>query len=184
MICVKKVVLNVGVLPGDGEFLTCKWFSEFLNRKNKKHYVYTLEKKELIDTCIDKDTIAEDVYVYRRVEKPELLDEPHYIGVRYFISKDLGLELGYTEFSNIIGTYLKYELSNDLEGLKTLDFEIYTQTKLLNNREDQDLIDIVNEINDESLIKIIEIPDNIDYKVCSSDFSEKEWIEEKGKVWR
>lgn len=54
---------------------------------------------------------------------------------------------------------------------------------MFNDREDKTLISIAKEINNEDLIKIIEIPDDVEYDIVESDCGFGEWVEEKHRVW-
>lgn len=51
------------------------------------------------------------------------------------------------------------------------------------SREDKDLIDIAREINDESIIKIVDIPANVDYYVKKYECDFGEYIVEKHREW-
>lgn len=51
------------------------------------------------------------------------------------------------------------------------------------SREDKDLIDIAKEINDESIIKIVDIPADIDYYIQSGECSFAETVVEKHRRW-
>lgn len=61
--------------------------------------------------------------------------------------------------------------------------KVVNEYDMFNDREDKMLIDIVKEINNEELIKIIEIPDDVEYEVVQSECGFSEWVEEKHRVW-
>ena len=51
------------------------------------------------------------------------------------------------------------------------------------SREDKDLIKIAKEINDESIIKVVYIPADIDYYIQSGECSFAETVVEKHRRW-
>lgn len=61
--------------------------------------------------------------------------------------------------------------------------KVVNEYDMFNDREDKMLIDIAKEINNEELIKIIEIPDDVEYEVVQSECGFSEWVEEKHRVW-
>lgn len=61
--------------------------------------------------------------------------------------------------------------------------KVVNEYDMFKDREDKTLIDIVKEINNENLVKIIEIPDDVEYDVAESDCGFSEWVEEKHRVW-
>ena len=61
--------------------------------------------------------------------------------------------------------------------------KVVNEYDMFKDREDKTLIDIVKEINNENLVKIIEIPDDVEYDVLQSDCGFSEWVEEKHRVW-
>lgn len=61
--------------------------------------------------------------------------------------------------------------------------KVVDEYDMFNDREDKTLIGIAKEINNEDLIKIIEIPDNVEYDIVESDCGFDEWVEEKHRVW-
>ena len=61
--------------------------------------------------------------------------------------------------------------------------KVVNEYDMFKDREDKTLIDIVKEINNENLVKIIEIPDDVEYDVAESDCGFREWVEEKHRVW-
>lgn len=61
--------------------------------------------------------------------------------------------------------------------------KVVNEYDMFNDREDKRLIDIAKEINNEELIKIIEIPDDVEYEVVQSECGFSEWVEEKHRVW-
>ena len=64
-----------------------------------------------------------------------------------------------------------------------ISHKVVNEYDMFKDREDKILIDIAKEINNENLIKIIEIPDEVEYDVIRSDCGFSEWIEEKHRVW-
>lgn len=61
--------------------------------------------------------------------------------------------------------------------------KVVNEYDMFNDREDKMLIDIAKEINNEESIKIIEIPDDVEYEVVQSECGFSEWVEEKHRVW-
>lgn len=61
--------------------------------------------------------------------------------------------------------------------------KVVNEYDMFKDREDKTLIDIVKEINNENLVKIIEIPDDVEYEVVQSECGFSEWVEEKHRVW-
>ena len=53
----------------------------------------------------------------------------------------------------------------------------------LKNREDKDLIDIANKINNEKKIKIFEIPDDVSYHIEECECAIGEKIVENHREW-
>lgn len=54
---------------------------------------------------------------------------------------------------------------------------------MFKDREDELLIGVAKEINNKELIKIIEIPDDVEYNIVESDCGFSEWVEEKHRIW-
>lgn len=82
------------------------------------------------------------------------------------------------------GYYLLKNVGKEIENIYELDCSImFDEYDMFKNREDKVLIDIAKEINDEKLIKIIEIPDDVEYNVVQSDCGFREYVEEKHRVW-
>ena len=82
------------------------------------------------------------------------------------------------------GYYLTKNIGEQLEKLDDLDDELFfDECNMFEDREDKVLLDIAKEINDEELIKIIEIPDNVEYNIVQSSCGFSEWVEEKHRVW-
>ena len=61
--------------------------------------------------------------------------------------------------------------------------KVVNEYDMFKDREDKTLIGIAKEINNEELIKIIEIPDDVEYEVVQSECGFSEWVEEKHRVW-
>lgn len=82
------------------------------------------------------------------------------------------------------GYYLLKNVGEEIENINELDYSImFDEYDMFENREDKVLIDIAKEINNEKLIKIIEIPDDVEYNVVRSDCGFREYVEEKYRVW-
>jgi len=54
---------------------------------------------------------------------------------------------------------------------------------LLNNREDEILIQIAKEINNKKILKVIDIPDDVEYDIIENECCMSEYIAEKHRVW-
>lgn len=82
------------------------------------------------------------------------------------------------------GYYLTKNIGEEFEKLDDLDDELlFDKYNMFEDREDKVLLDIAKEINNEELIKIIEIPDDVEYNIAQSDCGFSEWVEEKHRVW-
>lgn len=82
------------------------------------------------------------------------------------------------------GYYLTKNIGEEFEKLDDLDYELFfDECNMFEDREDKVLLDIAKEINNEELIKIIEIPDDVEYNIVQSDCGFSEWVEEKHRVW-
>ncbi len=82
------------------------------------------------------------------------------------------------------GYYLLKNVGEEIENITELDYSImFNEYDMFENREDKVLIDIAEEINDEKLIKIIEIPDDVEYNIVQSNCGFREYVEEKHRVW-
>lgn len=82
------------------------------------------------------------------------------------------------------GYYLTKDIGEEFEKLDDLDDELlFDECNMFENREDKVLLDIAKEIDNEELIKIIEIPDDVQYNIVQSGCGFSEWVEEKHRVW-
>lgn len=82
------------------------------------------------------------------------------------------------------GYYLLKNMGEEIKNIHEIGVDIMLCSfDMFNDREDEILIDIVKEINNEELIKIIEIPDDVEYEVVQSDCGFSEYVEEKHRVW-
>ena len=82
------------------------------------------------------------------------------------------------------GLYLLDNFGDIIEEITDeISHKVVNEYDMFKDREDKILIDIAKEINNENLIKIIEIPDEVEYDVIRSDCGFSEWIEEKHRVW-
>lgn len=82
------------------------------------------------------------------------------------------------------GYYLLKNIGEEIEDIYELDCNImFDEYDMFKDREDKILIDIVSEINNEKLVKIIEIPNDVEYDVVQSDCGFNEYVEEKHRIW-
>lgn len=82
------------------------------------------------------------------------------------------------------GYYLMQNIGEQFKSLDDVDEQIFvSEYDMFKNREDQVLIDIAKEINNTTLIKIIEIPNDVEYNIVQSDCGFNEYVEEKHRVW-
>lgn len=82
------------------------------------------------------------------------------------------------------GYYLTKDIGEEFEKLDDLDDELlFDECNMFEDREDKVLLDIAKEIDNEELIKIIEIPDDVEYNIVQSGCGFSEWVEEKHRVW-
>lgn len=106
--------------------------------------------------------LFEDEFIYVLTNVDELNNNTEiYHG--FFLLKNVGEQI--TDFDTIDSNLILYE------------------PDIFKNREDKILIDIAKEINDEKLIKIIEIPDDVEYDIVQSDCGFNEYIAEKHRIW-
>lgn len=81
--------------------------------------------------------------------------------------------------------YLSENLGEVITGITDdMRQKIIYEHELFRNREDKVLIDIAKEINDTNLVKIVEIPDDVEYDICRLGSGIHEYIVEKHRVWR
>lgn len=144
----KQVVINGGDTYGG--LLTPYWTKKYLERKGLNIYVY------------NQEVGLEDKWEYELIEDKKRINDPAEIYNVYYLTKNVGSFLDENEWNN----------------LKLIQKDIIPNHRLFKNREDKDLIAIAKEINNEDLIKVIEIPDDIKYKICEGDCSCSEWVEE------
>lgn len=102
-------------------------------------------------------------YTYDSIVKYKLLENPEYYYEVYdYFVKDLGREFRQDDYNK-----------------ELYKFSIYSIGLVL-DRTDQDLLNLVEEGLDPDL-KIVEIPDDVEWEINSDDF--REWIAEKHRVW-
>lgn len=115
----------------------------------------------------------------------------------------------YTYIGEVIGNKLLFELKNieDIDDInKPEDYyrtyylsenvgdtitsftdeikpKIINEYELLKDREDSVLIDVAEEINNPDIVKVVEIPDNVEYYITQIGDSSSEYIVEKHRIW-
>lgn len=106
--------------------------------------------------------LFEDEFTYV-LANPNELDDNTEIYYGYYLTKNVGEEITNLD-----------DLQNDI---------LFYEFDMFEDREDKDLIEIAKEINDTDLIKIVEIPDDVEYNVVQSECGFSEYVEEKHRVW-
>lgn len=135
--------------------LTPKWTKEYYKRKGEEVYLYTSEwMLDSYDNYID---------VFKLNNENNDFDETKYF---YISSENIG--------EAIDGDIMRKLYEDDKITNSYHEFE---------DREDEILIEIVKEINDRDIIKIVEIPDDVKYYVEQSDCGFSESVVEKHRVW-
>jgi hypothetical protein len=147
----KQVVISTGWRQY-GELLTPYWTAKYLKRKGIEVFVY------------NQEVGLEDKWEYELIKDVETL--------KYSIEMDC---VSYS--AKNIGEFLNEEEWDKINMFKN---NIIEYDKLFLNREDEDLIFVANEIKNEETIKVIDIPNDVKYKICNSRF--REWIEEDIEV--
>ena len=115
-----------------------------------------------------------DLYVYEWVDEydndyiakiinPNELDDATEIYCPYYLTENVG------------------EVIEDFT--EEIEFKMINVSDMFEDREDKVLIDIAREINNEKLIKIVEIPDDVEYDVVEFDCGFGEYIAEKHRTW-
>lgn len=104
----------------------------------------------------------EDGIVYKLKESKELNDNKE-IYYAFYLTEN-------------VGTVIE-EFNDELESKMIYEFDMFE------DREDKILIDIAKEINNEKLIKIVEIPDDVEYDVIQYECGFSEYIAEKHRTW-
>lgn len=133
------------------------------------YWTYELIKKKKIDTYFYNEIKDNDYNIVRyELITPEQLKED----TKYRLWRSL--EVVTKNLGNIVS-------KNDFENLEEESF--IDCHNLWENREDQDLISIAKEINDESIIKIVEIPKDIEYEIGLKECELGEIIAEKRRIW-
>lgn len=108
--------------------------------------------------------LFEDGFIYE-LKDPNELDDNTCIYHGFYLLKNVGEEITKSDFEKV-------------------DFNLLLdEYNMFKDREDKILIDIVKEINNENLIKIIEVPDDVEYDVVQSNCGFSEWVEEKHRLW-
>ena len=136
-----------------GDLLTPKYIVEYLKRKGINVYCYLLKVG------------LENKFEYTLTD-PNILNDNTECYTCVYLTENVGEYFGENEEDHLI--------TND-NTINIMD--------LFDNREDQDLIDIANEINNKDLIKVINIPDDVDYYIKESECGFSECVEEKHRVW-
>lgn len=152
---IKENNIKQVVISKQSYLLSPYWFIEFLKLKGYK-----------------------DIFVYKRK-----IDKKYQI-IAYQLENNI-------ENINSFDRTLDYEYSsiNLGEEIKDYDFEEKTKNNylsfldLIENREDKDLIEIAKKINNEKIIKIVEIPIDVKYEVLDCECVVGEYIEEKHRIW-
>lgn len=139
-----------------GILLSPYWIKEYYKRKGKDIFIYYIKSWDdslYIDVTNDLDFLTEHQNEWSSFE---------------YFNKDLGEEI---------------EISNrdiyDVDGFVYAHLEIEEYT----NREDKDLIAIAKEINDKKKIKVIEIPDDVQYEILEYECAIGEYIREIAREW-
>lgn len=91
-----------------------------------------------------------------------------------------------TDYSDKVFSFKLYKdgTKYDFDTLEIIQLYFLFKDKNLLNREDSILIEIAKEINNPSLIKIIEIPYDVDYNIYDNECCGGEYISEKHREWR
>ena len=79
--------------------------------------------------------------------------------------------------------YLTKNFGDIIKIDDTMNESIIYEHDMFKDREDKILIDIVKEIDNEKLIKIVDIPNDVEYNVVQSDCGFREYVEEKHRIW-
>ena len=144
---------KVAISPCEN-LLNLYWLMEFLSRKGIKVYPY----KRLINS--NYETIG-----YEKITNPDKDDWNCESWCRIeLLSEDYG-----EKWSE--------------EELDKLSDKVVYHFDYLENREDKDLIDIANKINNEKKIKIFEIPDDVSYHIEECECAIGEKIVENHREW-
>ena len=125
-------------------------------------WVVEYYRRKGIELFVYIPELIEDNYIYELKDPNELDDNTCIYCPLYLLDN----------FGNIIE-----EITDEIAQKVVNEYDTFK------DREDKTLIDIVKEINNENLVKIIEIPDDVEYDVAESDCGFSEWVEEKHRVW-
>lgn len=125
-------------------------------------WVVEYYRRKGIELFVYIPELIEDDYIYELKDPNELDDNTCIYCPLYLLDN----------FGNIIE-----EITDEIAQKVVNEYDMFK------DREDKTLIDIVKEINNENLVKIIEIPDDVEYDVAESDCGFSEWVEEKHRVW-
>jgi len=137
------------------DILTPKWTHEYLLRKGIKTYLYEIDWSDYYGTDY-----------YRLIKNLDDVDNFDIYQIEY-LTKNIGDILTKDEFINL-----------ELDEKDIIDYY-----EIFKNREDKDLVDIAKEIGDESIVKVVEIPDDVEYTIEENECSLCEYISEKHRVW-
>lgn len=131
------------------------WFQKLMNKRNIKVYTYI---------AIDKNSDESDFVYTEDLSNYKDFDEPYYDVIFYtkYISDSI--------------------TSIDVEKLtksKDRNIDIYD---IYENREDEAIIKIAEEINDENRVKIVSIPNDVEYFIELGQ-GNGEYIQEESRSW-
>ena len=115
-----------------------------------------------------------DIYCYHEVFQKDHTVKFHLIENSKTIEKQYLFDF-VVYLDNNYGEVLTYE---EFDRKNQIFISNYTE-----DREDEDLINIAKEINDENIIKIIEIPVDIEYDIWQNECDCGEHIRETHRTW-
>lgn len=143
------------VIAKRSSILSVYWFKEFLKLKGY-HNIY----------CYKRKTNKEhEIVGYELLKNQKDIKAFEYAIMYKYSIKDLG-------------DYIS------LEDFETLDENILIEYyDITNDREDKDLITITEKINNSSIIKVVEIPIDVEYEIKDYDCAIGEYIEECHRSW-
>jgi hypothetical protein len=121
-----------------GSLLSPYWTKKYLERKGIKVFIY------------NQEIGLENTFEYELIDDENKLNNPQEIIFPLYLTKNIG----------------NFLLENEWDRLELCDSdEMLSVDEFFYDREDKDLIDITKEINNEKLVKIVEIPDDVKYKI-------------------
>lgn len=139
-----------------GALLSPYWIKEFYKRKGINIFIYYLNWDDLsyINVTNDFDFLIKNQNDWSSFE---------------YFNTDMGKEI----------------ILNNIEHIRDINGYVYAWLEINEDisREDKDLVAIAKEINNKNIIKVVEIPDDVEYEILDYECAIGEYIREISRTW-